>query len=50
MITLSNGKILLNGLECNNPELIYFTLKDMAEKGDYEFATSYLCEKVGQVL
>lgn len=36
MLTLVDGNVLLNGSICTNPELIYLTLKDLAETGNYE--------------
>lgn len=36
MIILSKGKIIINGKECNNPELLFFTLKDYAENNYLE--------------
>lgn len=45
MITLEKGNILINGKVCNNPELLFFTMKDLAEESDHEFGKSYLCKK-----
>lgn len=37
MLILNNGKIILNGVECDNPELLFFTLKDLSEEKYLEF-------------
>ncbi len=31
MLKLENGNIYLDGVICNNPELLFFTLKDYSE-------------------
>lgn len=31
MLTLKKGKIFLNDKECNDPHLLFYTLKDLAE-------------------
>ena len=32
MLELKNGKIYVDQIECNNPELLFFTLKDISEE------------------
>jgi len=36
MIILNNGKIILNGIECTDPYLLFFKLKDRSEDGYLE--------------
>jgi len=36
MIILNNGKIILNGVECNDPYQLFFNLKDRSEQGYLE--------------
>lgn len=50
MLTLTNGKIYINNKECNNPELVFFTLKDLAEEGAFELINvNALEECIGQL-
>lgn len=36
MLKLSKEKVLINESEIKNADLLFFTLKDLAEKGEYK--------------
>jgi hypothetical protein len=46
MIELIDGKIILNSKNCNNPEVLFFTLKDYAED-NYLMIDLKLVKKAG---